>query len=50
MEIKVINKSKHQLPQYSMEASTCIDLRANRVGNILGLDIGRGGFGHTGKK
>lgn len=29
MKIKVINKSKHQLPEYSTGASAGIDLRAN---------------------
>lgn len=29
MKIKVINKSKHQLPEYSTEASAGMDLRAN---------------------
>ena len=29
MKIKVINKSKHPLPEYSTEASAGMDLRAN---------------------
>lgn len=29
MEIKIINKSKHDLPQYATEASAGLDLRAN---------------------
>lgn len=29
MEIKIINKSKHQLPRYSTEASAGMDLRAD---------------------
>lgn len=35
MIIKVINKSKHQLPQYSTEASAGMDLRANLESDIL---------------
>jgi dUTP pyrophosphatase len=29
MKIKIINRSKHQLPQYGTEASAGVDLRAN---------------------
>ncbi|OFY88686.1 MAG: deoxyuridine 5'-triphosphate nucleotidohydrolase [Bacteroidetes bacterium RIFCSPLOWO2_12_FULL_31_6] len=29
MKIKIINKSKHELPQYATEASAGLDLRAN---------------------
>lgn len=29
MKVKVINRSKHQLPQYETEASAGVDLRAN---------------------
>lgn len=29
MNIKIINKSKHELPQYATEASAGLDLRAN---------------------
>lgn len=35
MRIKVINRSKHQLPQYSTEASAGMDLRANLESDIL---------------
>jgi dUTPase len=35
MKIKVINKSKQQLPQYSTEASAGIDLRANHDKEIV---------------
>jgi len=35
MRIKVINKSKHQLPQYSTEASSGMDLRANLENDVL---------------
>jgi dUTP pyrophosphatase len=35
MIIKVINKSKHQLPQYSTEASAGMDLRANLEEDLL---------------
>jgi dUTPase len=31
MKIKVINKSKHKLPEYSTESSAGMDLRANLV-------------------
>ena len=29
MNVKIINKSKHDLPNYSTSASACMDLRAN---------------------
>jgi dUTP pyrophosphatase len=35
MNIKVINKSKHQLPAYSTEASAGMDLRANLENEII---------------
>ena len=35
MKIKVINKSKHPLPQYSTEASSGMDLRANLENDVL---------------
>ena len=35
MEIKVINKSKHQLPEYATEASAGMDLRANLEDDIV---------------
>jgi len=35
MRIKIINKSKHPLPQYSTEASSGIDLRANLENDVL---------------
>jgi dUTP pyrophosphatase len=35
MKIKVINKSKHNLPQYSTEASAGMDLRANIKNDIV---------------
>jgi dUTP pyrophosphatase len=35
MKIKVINKSKHQLPEYSTEASAGMDLRANLETDIV---------------
>ena len=35
MKIKVINKSKHQLPEYSTEASAGMDLRANLETDII---------------
>lgn len=34
MKVKVINKSKHKLPQYSTEASAGMDLRANLENSI----------------
>jgi dUTP pyrophosphatase len=35
MKIKVINRSKHQLPEYSTEASAGMDLRANLEQDII---------------
>lgn len=35
MRIKIINKSKHALPQYSTEASSGMDLRANLENDVL---------------
>jgi dUTP pyrophosphatase len=35
MKIKVINKSKHNLPEYSTDASARIDLRANLEEKII---------------
>jgi dUTP pyrophosphatase len=35
MRIKIINKSKHPLPQYSTEASSGMDLRANLENDVL---------------
>jgi dUTP pyrophosphatase len=35
MKIKVINKSKHQLPGYSTQASAGMDLRANIENEII---------------
>jgi dUTP pyrophosphatase len=35
MKIKVINKSKHKLPEYDTDASTGMDLRANLESNII---------------
>lgn len=35
MKIKVINKSKHELPEYSTEASAGMDLRANLENDIV---------------
>lgn len=35
MRIKVINKSKHPLPQYSTEASSGMDMRANLENDVL---------------
>jgi dUTP pyrophosphatase len=35
MKIKVINKSKHQLPEYATEASAGMDLRANLEDDIV---------------
>ena len=35
MKIKVINRSKHQLPEYSTEASAGMDLRANLENDIV---------------
>jgi dUTP pyrophosphatase len=35
MVIKVVNKSKHPLPQYSTEYSAGLDLRANIEGPVL---------------
>jgi len=60
MIIKVINKSKHKLPEYSTKASAGMDLRANletdiarheiaeweSVDVLLETDMGNGGFGN----
>lgn len=35
MKIRVINKSKHPLPQYSTEASSGMDMRANLEHEVL---------------
>jgi dUTP pyrophosphatase len=35
MKIKVINKSKHQLPEYSTNASAGMDLRANLERGVI---------------
>jgi deoxyuridine 5''-triphosphate nucleotidohydrolase (dut) len=35
MKIKVINKSKHKLPEYSIEAAAGMDLRANLENEII---------------
>ena len=35
MNIKVVNKSKHKLPQYSTDASAGMDLRANLEASII---------------
>jgi dUTP pyrophosphatase len=35
MKIKIINKSKHQLPEYATEASAGMDLRANLEDDII---------------
>jgi len=35
MKIKVINKSRHQLPGYSTQASAGMDLRANLESDIV---------------
>ena len=35
MKVKVVNKSKHNLPQYSTEASAGMDLRANLENPII---------------
>lgn len=34
MRIKIVNKSKHQLPSYATDASAGMDLRANIENNI----------------
>jgi dUTP pyrophosphatase len=35
MKVKIVNKSKHSLPQYATESSAAVDLRANIEGRIL---------------
>lgn len=35
MKVKIVNKSKHKLPQYSTEASAGVDLRANLENPIV---------------
>jgi len=35
MKIKVINKSKHKLPEYATDASAGMDLKANLESNII---------------
>lgn len=61
MKIKVINKSKNQLPEYFTSALAGIDLRADlesgvilkpmeSVSTLLESERGSGGFGHTGKR
>jgi len=35
MEIKIINKSKHNLPNYETHASAGMDLRANLEGSVI---------------
>lgn len=35
MKVKIVNKSKHQLPQYSTEFSAGLDLRANLDHSIV---------------
>jgi dUTP pyrophosphatase len=35
MQIKIVNKSKHQLPKYETESSAGMDLRANISDDIL---------------
>jgi dUTP pyrophosphatase len=41
MKIKVINRSKHQLPEYATEASAGMDLRANLENDIKLLPLER---------
>lgn len=42
MKIRVINKSKHKLPEYSTEASAGMDLRANLDSDIVLKPLERG--------
>jgi hypothetical protein len=44
MRIRVISKSKHELPDYSTETSAGMDE------SLADTKRGNGGFGHTGKK
>jgi dUTP pyrophosphatase len=41
MKIKIVNKSKHELPAYSTEASAGMDLRANIDEDIVILPLER---------
>lgn len=41
MKVKIINKSKHDLPHYSTPASAGMDLRANLEGEITLKPMGR---------
>jgi dUTP pyrophosphatase len=66
MNIKIVNKSRHSLPEYSAERSAGMDLRANiddevtlkplekavleKVHILEETRRGEGGFGHTGNK
>ena len=62
MKIKVVNQSKHKLPEYTTERSAGMDLRANidKDINLKPMEraiVGTGiyielpdGFGHTGKE
>ncbi len=49
MKIRIINKSKHKLQEYTTEHSAGMDLRANIEEDIVLKPRGAGGFGHTGK-
>lgn len=37
MQVKIVNKSKHQLPEYSTRPSAGIDLRAN-IDNSINIE------------
>jgi len=66
MKVKIVNKSKHKIPDYKIEKSAGMDIRANISGQIKlktlersvwqevevleETDRGSGGFGHKGKK
>lgn len=41
MKVKIVNHSKHQLPDYSTEASAGMDLRANLDDKIVLSPLGR---------
>lgn len=41
MKVKIVNRSNHQLPEYSTEASAGMDLRANLEDKIVLSPLGR---------
>jgi dUTP pyrophosphatase len=58
MKIRIINKSRHKLPEYASDNSAGMDLRANLDEDIVlepkkrvlvNTDSGSVGFGRTGK-